>query len=95
MRSSNAAVDLRRIDCGDVTGNVIARTSKPIPTGAEEASTARVRRIWTAGEYDRIAAGFRDTELPQALGLDPAAWQIECRTTLLGAYHMVATRRKP
>ena len=40
-----------------------------------------------------IAAGFRADELPLALGLDPAAWAWQCRTTSLGAYHMVASRR--
>ncbi|MBI3886580.1 MAG: hypothetical protein HY302_12750 [Opitutae bacterium] len=40
-----------------------------------------------------IAAGFRGDELPQLLGLDPAAWNWTCRSTLLGAYRMVAVRR--
>jgi hypothetical protein len=31
--------------------------------------------------------------LPRALGLSPAIWVWRCKATLLGAYHMVATRR--
>lgn len=41
-----------------------------------------------------IAAGFVGEELPQALGLDPAAWRIHCSTTPLGAYRMVAVRKE-
>lgn len=40
-----------------------------------------------------IAAGFCGDELPRALGLGPPAWQVQCTTTLLGAYRMVAVRR--
>jgi hypothetical protein len=40
-----------------------------------------------------IAAGFRDDELPLALGLDAATWDIRCETSFLGIYRMVATRR--
>jgi hypothetical protein len=40
-----------------------------------------------------IAAGFASDELPQALGLTTSAWECQCNTTLLGAYHMVAVRR--
>jgi len=40
-----------------------------------------------------IAAGFLGNELPCALGLDPGAWEIQCSTTLLGAYRMLAVRR--
>jgi hypothetical protein len=39
-----------------------------------------------------IAAGFRDDELPRALGLDPNEWDIHCTSTTLGAYRMVAVR---
>jgi hypothetical protein len=39
-----------------------------------------------------IAAGFRDNELPRALGLRGEEWRIQCSTTLLGAYRMVAVR---
>jgi hypothetical protein len=40
-----------------------------------------------------IAAGFRETELPRALGLDRNEWDIHCTSTTLGAYRMVAVRR--
>jgi 2-polyprenyl-3-methyl-5-hydroxy-6-metoxy-1,4-benzoquinol methylase len=40
-----------------------------------------------------IAAGFMGDELPRALGLSPTEWDFRCRTTVLGAYHMVALRR--
>lgn len=40
-----------------------------------------------------IAAGFCADELPRALGLDDTQWQCCCRTTALGAYRMIATRR--
>lgn len=39
-----------------------------------------------------IAAGFRGDELPQALGLDPAAWRWQAGTTALGACRLVAVR---
>lgn len=40
-----------------------------------------------------IAAGFIGDELPRALGLDRAHWETHCRSTWLGAYHLVAVRR--
>ncbi|MSU70839.1 MAG: hypothetical protein EXS43_00640 [Opitutus sp.] len=40
-----------------------------------------------------IAAGFRDDELPRALGLERAAWDVRCTTTALGAYRMIAVKR--
>ena len=40
-----------------------------------------------------IAAGFRDHELPHALGFSPEAWHLRITTTLLGAYRMIAVRR--
>lgn len=41
-----------------------------------------------------IAAGFTGNELPEALGLDSSQWVITCKETMLGAYRMVAVRRK-
>jgi hypothetical protein len=41
-----------------------------------------------------IAAGFRDDELPRALGLESPTWEVRCSTTLLGAYRMLAVRRR-
>ncbi|MBW8781561.1 MAG: hypothetical protein JF599_06710 [Verrucomicrobia bacterium] len=43
--------------------------------------------------YVSIAAGFRGDELPRALGLDPALWCWQVRTTFLGAYRLIAERR--
>lgn len=40
-----------------------------------------------------IAAGFRDEEIPQALGLSPQRWSWRVTTTFLGAYRIVARRR--
>jgi len=40
-----------------------------------------------------IAAGFCDQELPRALGLTVADWDVRCSTTALGAYRMIAVRR--
>lgn len=40
-----------------------------------------------------IAAGFQGDELPRLLCLDPAVWSWQCRTTLRGAYQMMAVRR--
>lgn len=40
-----------------------------------------------------IEAGFRDDELPRALGLAPARWTCRVSTTFLGAYRFVALRR--
>lgn len=42
-----------------------------------------------------IAAGFRDDELPRALGLDPRAWRWTISRTWVGAYRLVAERREP
>jgi hypothetical protein len=39
-----------------------------------------------------IAAGFRDDELPQMLGLTEPGWVCRCHSTVLGTYRMVARR---
>ena len=39
-----------------------------------------------------IAAGFRDDELPQMLGLTEPGWIFRCHSTMLGTYRMVARR---
>lgn len=41
-----------------------------------------------------IAAGFLADELPRALGLNGATWDVQCDTTWLGAYRMIAQRRE-
>ena len=40
-----------------------------------------------------IAAGFRDEELPHALGLDRSAWELRVTQSATGAYRMLALRR--
>lgn len=40
-----------------------------------------------------IAAGFRADELPRALGLAPPDWDLQCDTSVLGMYRMIAIRR--
>jgi hypothetical protein len=41
-----------------------------------------------------IAGGFAGNELPDALGLFEPEWNIECTQNVLGAYHLIATRRE-
>jgi ubiquinone/menaquinone biosynthesis C-methylase UbiE len=49
----------RRIPCGTTTGDVVAL---PLHrrTSPGDALTERSRGTWSAGDYDRISAGFRD-----------------------------------
>lgn len=53
-----------------------------------------VNRVSLHDAHVSIAGGFQADELPRALGLDPADWEIGCATTLRGAYHLVANRRR-
>lgn len=53
----------------------------------------RANRVTLHDAHVSIAAGFRDNELPRALGLDPTRWDCHCSTTALGAYRMIALRR--
>ena len=41
-----------------------------------------------------IAGGFSGNELSDALGLFEPEWKIECTQSVLGAYHLIATRRE-
>jgi hypothetical protein len=50
-------------------------------------------RVTRHDAHVSIAAGFRGRELPRLLELDPAGWDCQCTTTLIGAYRMVAVRR--
>ncbi|MDI1335703.1 MAG: methyltransferase domain-containing protein [Lacunisphaera sp.] len=52
----------------------------------------RANRVTLHDAPVSIAAGFSGDELPRSLGLDPAAWRWQCRTTVLGAYRLVAIR---
>src|SRR6476660_2590727 len=50
----------KRSDCGSTTGTVEVRlASHTHPTAKADPVTDRTQRIWSAGDYDRIAAGFR------------------------------------
>lgn len=40
-----------------------------------------------------IEGGFRGSELPQLLDIDPADWRISVKTSLLSGYRMLAERR--
>lgn len=40
-----------------------------------------------------IEAGFLGNELSECLGLEATKWDIDCRTTALGAYRMVAVKK--
>ena len=53
----------------------------------------RANRISLHDAHVSIAAGFRDHELPSALGLEQKDWNIHCCTTALGAYRLIAVRR--
>jgi hypothetical protein len=50
----------RRQDCGTSTGDVEVRAAAfDTARSASDPITERTQRVWSAGEYDRIAAGFR------------------------------------
>lgn len=40
-----------------------------------------------------VAAGFRHNELPELMGLTGPEWRVECRTGVLGACRMTASRQ--
>lgn len=52
----------RLIDCGSIaTGDVRIRGGSHVrPDAAADPVTERTLRVWSAGHYDRISAGFRD-----------------------------------
>ncbi|MBK7977288.1 MAG: class I SAM-dependent methyltransferase [Deltaproteobacteria bacterium] len=57
---STQQATVRSLDCGTSTGDVLARAAildRHAP--AADAATERSRRVWSAGDYDRISAGFR------------------------------------
>lgn len=56
MTHTTATVAPRRIRCGVATGNVSETIRTPLPDAVRE----RSHRVWSAGHYDSIAAGFRD-----------------------------------
>ncbi len=50
------------------------------------------RVSWHDGRVS-IRAGFLDEELPDRLGLSRETWDVQCHTSPLGAYRMIAVRR--
>ena len=52
----------------------------------------RANRVTLHDARVSIAAGFRDDELPQLLGLVQPGWVCRCHHTALGSYRMVARR---
>ncbi|HVZ50163.1 MAG TPA: class I SAM-dependent methyltransferase, partial [Gemmatimonadaceae bacterium] len=57
MASAAMPLAPRRVRCGVVVGNVIETIARnPLPDAMRE----RSQRVWSAGDYDSIAAGFRD-----------------------------------
>jgi SAM-dependent methyltransferase len=47
------------LDCGDAVGDVDVRPIRSHTAPEGDAATERSQRIWSAGDYDRISAGFR------------------------------------
>ena len=60
MGNELRTIPTRELDCGTPTGNVVAHVAPVRRTRpAGDALTERARRVWSAGDYDRISAGFR------------------------------------
>lgn len=57
MRTDPTTFALAVGGCGDTFGRVTVRPTATLPP--EDPAITRARRTWTAGDYDRIAAGFR------------------------------------
>jgi hypothetical protein len=86
-------------------GGVLGRTirvlvaSEPARSRLSLAMVAGFGPLFGANRVTRhdapvsIAAGFQGDELPRALGLTAAQWDIECQTPGPGAYRMIALRR--
>lgn len=53
-----ATIEPQRIDCGTATGDVVAGRAFGAEVLPGDPLTERTRRVWSAGDYDRIAAGF-------------------------------------
>jgi len=85
-------------------GTTLNRTARVI-LASEPARRTRFQRLFAlagplfgANRVTRhdahvsIAAGFREEELPLALGLSRSRWQWRCTHSALGAYRMIAIR---
>ena len=60
MGDDHPTLEPRQIDCGTVTGDVSTRPAAfSYSAPARDPFTERALRVWSAGDYDRISAGFR------------------------------------
>ena len=59
MGNDYTTYDASRLDCGDAVGDVDVRPILGSVGSASDPATERAQRIWGAGDYDRISAGFR------------------------------------
>jgi len=60
MSNALRAFPTRELDCGTPTGDVVVRPATFLRAApVADALTERSRRVWSAGDYDRISAGFR------------------------------------
>jgi ubiquinone/menaquinone biosynthesis C-methylase UbiE len=60
MGNDFTTYDATRSECGSTTGEVEVRlASYTHPAAPADPVTDRTQRIWSAGDYDRISAGFR------------------------------------
>jgi len=61
MGSGHRTLTTRELDCGTPTGDVVARPATVLrAVTPADALTERSLRVWSAGDYDRISAGFRE-----------------------------------
>jgi ubiquinone/menaquinone biosynthesis C-methylase UbiE len=74
MGNDYTTFDSTRLDCGDAVGDVDVRPILSHSAPASDPATERSQRIWSAGDYDRISAGFRQEaeEFVERLALTPA-----------------------
>jgi ubiquinone/menaquinone biosynthesis C-methylase UbiE len=59
MGNDYTTLDSRNIDCGDAVGDIAVRPILSHIAPAGDPATERSVRVWSAGDYDRISAGFR------------------------------------
>ncbi len=75
MDTELVPLSTRKLDCGQAIGDVVARHAILDRSSlASDPITDRTRRVWSAGDYDRISAGFRHEAeaFVERLGLVPA-----------------------
>jgi SAM-dependent methyltransferase len=60
MSNATGSFQPPRVDASPATGEIAARAAAFMqPIEESDALTERSRRVWSAGDYDRISAGFR------------------------------------